>query len=80
MGPYSAIRQGDWKLIYFYGLQKAELYNLTNDIGEHHNLVTQYPDKAKALIDKLVMQLQAEHAQFPINANTGKTIIPQLNQ
>src|SRR5262249_45669269 len=35
--PYSAIRQGDWKLIEFYEDSRVELYNLKDDIGEKAN-------------------------------------------
>ena len=79
MGPYSAIRKGDWKLIYFYGLHKTELYNLKDDIGEHHNLVKQYPKKAKALLEQLTKMLIAENAQFPSHEKTGETMYPEMN-
>ncbi len=36
--PYSAMRSGDWKLIYNYESESCELYNLTEDIGEGNNL------------------------------------------
>lgn len=78
MGPYSAIRKGDWKLIYFYGLGKAELYNLNDDIGEHNNLVNRYPDKAKAMVEQLITMLKKEKAQFPSNAKTGELMYPQV--
>ena len=78
MGPYSAIRKGDWKLIYFYGLHKTELYNLKQDIGEQHNLVTQYPDKAKALMKQLVEMLQSEKAQFPTDEKKGTLMYPEF--
>ncbi len=78
MGPYSAIRKGDWKLIYFYGLHKTELYNLTDDIGEHHNLASQHPDKTKALMQQLIVMLKNENAQFPSDAKTGELMYPKL--
>ena len=76
MGPYSAIRKGDWKLIYFYGIHKTELYNINNDIGEHHNLAAQYPEKVKALAQQLYQTLKNENAQFPVDKATGKTLYP----
>ncbi len=78
MGPYSAIRKGDWKLIYFYGLGKAELYNLKDDIGELNNLVNHYPDKAKAMVEQLITMLKNEKAQFPSNTRTGELMYPQV--
>ena len=41
--PYSAVRQGDWKLIHIIETDTYELYNLKEDIGEQHNLITQNP-------------------------------------
>ncbi|MBI1344277.1 MAG: sulfatase-like hydrolase/transferase [Terrimonas sp.] len=76
MGPYSAIRKGDWKLIYFYGLHQPELYNLKDDIGEHHNLVSQFPQKAKALAAELTELLIHENAQFPVDEKSGKIMYP----
>ncbi|MDE3254027.1 MAG: sulfatase-like hydrolase/transferase, partial [Bacteroidota bacterium] len=78
MGPYSAIRKGSWKLLYFYGTRSIELYNLNNDIGEHFNLAAQYPNKTKELITQLYEQLQAENAQFPVNKTTGEVLYPKM--
>ena len=47
--PYGAIRAGDWKLIEFYEDMHAELYNLSEDIGESENLASQMPDKTDEL-------------------------------
>jgi arylsulfatase A-like enzyme len=76
MGAYSAIRKGDWKLIYFYGTRSTELYNLKNDIGEQLNLAAKYPDRVHELLSLLVQKLEDEMAQFPIDEKTGKTIYP----
>lgn len=79
MGPYSAIRKGDWKLIYFYGPQQAELYNLKDDIGEHHNLIKEYPGKGSDLMQQLLDMLKDEKAQFPTDQKTGALMYPHLN-
>jgi len=79
MGPSSAIRIGSWKLIYFYGLRKSELFNLSNDIGEHNNVINLYSQKAKYLMQKLIEMLRAENAQYPIDATSGKEIYPRLD-
>ena len=39
--PYSIIRSGDWKLIYYYEDKSMELFNLKNDRMERNNLVTE---------------------------------------
>ena len=76
MGPATAVRKGDWKLIYFYGTQKAELYNLREDIGEQHNLVDKQPDKAAELMEDMRRELTEKEAQFPVSATTGQEVHP----
>jgi arylsulfatase A-like enzyme len=51
--PYSAIREGDWKLIEFLEDMRVELYNLKEDIGETKDLATTMADKVNALRQKL---------------------------
>ena len=51
--PYSAIREGDFKLIEFLEDTRVELYNLKDDIGETRDLATTMPDKVNALRIKL---------------------------
>ena len=46
-GPNVAVRQGDWKLIRSY--QYTWLFDLSNDLGEKHNLAEEYPDIVKRL-------------------------------
>jgi arylsulfatase len=48
-----AVRQGDWKLRWQYkpyGTEEWELFNLTADLGERHDLAAQQPEKVKALL------------------------------
>jgi len=51
--PGASIRDGDWKLIDFYHYDKVELYNLSDDPGERHELSREHPAKAEELLDKL---------------------------
>lgn len=46
-----AIRNGDWKLIWFED-QAHQLYNLKVDIEEKYDLADQYPEKVKALLQQ----------------------------
>jgi arylsulfatase A-like enzyme len=66
LGGQAAIRRGDWKLVRYDlkventaarsnagtgpPLSPFRLYNLAEDIGESHDLSTQYPDKARELL------------------------------
>ena len=43
-----AIRQGDWKAVSFYS-HAWELYNISNDRVEQHDLAKQHPEKVKTL-------------------------------
>lgn len=63
--PYSAIRQGDWKLIYFYETGEKELYNLRNDIGENNNLILKKSMLADVLYKKLNEWKKKTSAQDP---------------
>jgi uncharacterized sulfatase len=64
--PNAVVREGDWKLIEFFGdyLDEAkgaeylvgrrlELYNLKDDVGEKTNLATRMPKKAEAMSAQL---------------------------
>lgn len=70
----SALRQGDWKLIYDYHNAKLELYNLSSDIGEQKDLATANPAKVKELAFLLTKQLKAWDAQWPNFKATGKPV------
>ena len=63
--PYSIIRDGDWKLIKFYGPPKVELYNLAEDLGERNDLAESQPGRAGALEAKLIEHLKAVGARLP---------------
>ena len=73
-GASSAIRQGDWKLVYMHGSRQKELFNIKNDIGEKQNLIAQYPRKAKQLSKKLRHYLQKVKAQMPTDKQIGKVV------
>ena len=63
-GPYSIIRDSDWKLIRWYQ-GPIELYNLKNDLGEQNNLVDSHPSKAAQLDRKLSAALAETGAKLP---------------
>ena len=63
-GPYSIIRNDNWKLIKFYeGI--FELYDLEKDLGEQANLASQMPGKVKELDEQLMASLTAMNAKIP---------------
>jgi arylsulfatase A len=64
--PYSAIRKGDWKLIYLYEDNTLELYNLKNDISESTNLIEKFPKKGGELLVVLNTWKEKVSAQEPV--------------
>jgi arylsulfatase A-like enzyme len=63
--PGAAIRHNDWKLIHFYDREKTELYHLSDDIEEQHNLAQEYPEKTKELLNMLNGLQKEMGAQLP---------------
>jgi arylsulfatase A-like enzyme len=74
IGATSTIRSGDWKLIYFYEDSHFELYNISSDIGEQHNLAAQHPEKVREMGVKLGNYLRRVNAQRPSYKSTGKAV------
>ena len=66
-GPYTAIRSGNYRLIEFHEDQKLELYDLSNDLGEENNLISDRPDEARRLHQKLIQWREQIGAQMPNN-------------
>lgn len=66
-----AIRQGDWKLIYYYKDKRKELYNIRQDISEEHDLSSQRPALVRRLSRKLGKLLRSMNAQRPIERVSG---------
>jgi len=62
---YSAIRRGDWKLVYGMRDQNHELYNLADDLGETDNLKDRHPAKAAELLESLLKRLSGYGADRP---------------
>ena len=72
--PYSAIRRGPWKLIYWHDDQSYALFNLTQDIGELNNLEAQEIQTKNTLTMALHDFLIQVNAQMPSDKQTGKVV------
>jgi arylsulfatase A-like enzyme len=70
----SAIRQGDWKLVYHMRNGQTELFNLKSDIGEAKDLSGSYPKRVKELCSILAKRLREWNAPMPVIKQTGKAI------
>ena len=51
--PSTAVRMGDWKLIYFFETASGELYNLANDRAEQKNLAKINRPKYKEMMNQV---------------------------
>ena len=74
--PCAVIREGDWKLIEFFGDWfdpegryvpggRVELYRVRDDLGEQRDLAAREPDRVKALREKLRGWLHSIPATIP---------------
>jgi len=63
--PVGVIRDGDWKLMEFFEDGRLELYNLSNDVGEDHNLAEVDPKRTRELHEKLVAWREEIGAPMP---------------
>ncbi|MEO9805016.1 MAG: sulfatase [Reichenbachiella sp.] len=74
IGAFSAIRQGEWKLIYYHIDSRFELFNIKEDIGETVNKVCAQPEVAKVLAKTLGQYLRAVEAQMPTRKKNGDVV------
>lgn len=79
-GLIADIRGKRYKLFYFYEIDSWELYCLTDDIGESHNLVAQEGEIAATLSRRLHDWLTRRHPtwrpRYPLDKDTGQPAGP----
>ena len=72
--PASVIREGDWKLLYYYETRHWELYNLSKDIGENNNLASQNTKLVMKLGKKMLKWLKQTGADMPMEKGTREKV------
>lgn len=82
--PFSSIRRGDWKLIWFHDaagasaqgvvVPRLELYHLSKDLGEAHECSAQHPECLAMMRVELEAALRTTGAQFSLHRATGQAI------
>ena len=70
----TALRCGDWKLIYRHRTQVLELYNLAQDLGERENLAQSEPEKLQEMAQLMTAELKAKDALMPTLRATGELL------
>ena len=72
IGQTCAVRNGDYKLVYWYKDGKKELFNLKEDIGETTDIAAENPDIVDRLSKDLGSYLRQVGGQRPTFKATGK--------
>lgn len=70
----AACQKGDWKLVYRMRTRRLELYNLSEDIGEEHDLATVHPEIVQRLASELGTRLRQSGAPMPVVRSTGEAV------
>jgi arylsulfatase A-like enzyme len=73
-GPFSAIRQGSWKLIYHHADRRLELFNIHEDISETRDLAKEKPAEVRSLSQLLSERLRSVDALMPLEKVTGRSV------
>ncbi len=74
LDPFTSVRRGDWKLIYFYENQSWELYNIEEDISETRNLIRRSREVAEELSREMTGWMKEVDAQLPVSKATGEPV------
>jgi arylsulfatase A-like enzyme len=72
--PFTSIRAGDWKLIYFHAGQRFELYDLAKDIGEANDLADARPLLLRDLAGVMQGWIEQTGAQLSIDRATEREV------
>lgn len=72
--PFSSIRSGRWKLIYFHADRRFELYDLAYDLAETINLAEWHPDRIANLAAQLGDWCRSVNAQPSIDRRTDQPV------
>lgn len=81
--PFTSLRKGSWKLIYFYGDGHAdgegldpwfELYDLSQDVGESVDLAEAEPEILAAMAQELHDWMVEVGAQTPVSKATNESV------
>lgn len=76
--PHSALRDGDWKVIYYYETGRWELHNLAEDISEAFNLAGAQPVTLARTARKLVQRLESLNAVYPVRISNNQVTRPSM--
>ncbi len=64
--PVGVIQSGNWKLMEYFEDRHLELYDLSEDPGERHNLAQAMPEKAREMHARMLAWRRQIHAPMPV--------------
>jgi len=64
--PAGAVRYGDWKLVMDLQNGRSELFNLSGDIGERHDVGSANPEKKDEMLELLREWQRKTNAKMPV--------------
>ena len=64
-GKQRALRYGDWKCVTVKKGAPLELYHISEDPREEHNLAAEYPEKVKEM-DRVMRRMHKPSVNYPI--------------
>lgn len=74
IAPFSSIRKGNYKLIYYHKNRSFELFDIENDIGETREISEEKSEKLNQLATILSSYLKSVDAQMPFDTSTNKKV------
>lgn len=74
--PFTTLRVGNEKLIWFPVSRTFELYDLAADLGESKDLAADQSERVAVLRERMLAELTARDAQYPIVEKTGEEVRP----
>lgn len=72
--PFSAVRRGRHKLVYFHGPRRCELYDLESDVGEMRDLARERPVLLRTLAEDLSAWAERVGARMSIDRGTNEEV------
>ncbi len=71
IAPFSALRLGDWKIVWLYEEERALLFDLAADLGETRDLAAERPELRDRLLRALHDRLAPLRVQTPRSRENG---------
>jgi len=72
--PFTSLRHGDWKLIFFHDGPRLELYDLATDVGEQRDLSLERPVVTADMVGRMRQWIETRDAQTSVSIETADPV------